>query len=379
MPESKDRSLDYSQETWFIRDQEDESVNNLFQALNQNWKPITIKKAATLSKQQIQLFSTIESRDQKPSREMIDLANLPDNDFRKLIWQQTQKAQEAIDSWQTSPPKDLTIDYARQFTNNVTLPVELIFRLGYFADDRISEAIDIYNHTVEGLSNGLFMLFSVLDRYREQGQEGVEKAKGLTESIIKKFPDVADEIVNQTPQFLTFLENSLQNNPDELTLAQYPQLIYSLLLRSAKANRFMPINSCRIKSSTPDIMLVNNQFRLGLIFHNLVQNSMKHNPIATSKTGLRLFTWSGISLQNSIRIIFADNGRGFSNDMLEETYGTARALKKGETTNGTGLGLWIVNDYISKLKGSTRILNGDQAGIDHLGGVVVIDFPVLNG
>lgn len=120
--------------------------------------------------------------------------------------------------------------------------------------------------------------------------------------------------------------------------------------------------------------VVVNPSDLYLVFDNLIGNSAKYS--GEKLDNLDLFTWIGISEDEKVRIIYADNGTGFDPKMLEQVDGKVRALKKGETTKGTGLGLWLVDNIISEMGGQVSLLNAKDLGITDLGAVTVIDFPI---
>lgn len=130
------------------------------------------------------------------------------------------------------------------------------------------------------------------------------------------------------------------------------------------------------KSPLKECAVVADSSGLYIVIKNLIDNSVKHG--GKNLADLAVFEWVGISEDEKVRIIYADNGAGFDPKMLEEIDGKACALKRGVTTGGTGLGLWLVDDYIEGIGGQVNLLNAKDLGIEELGATTVIDFPMLH-
>jgi signal transduction histidine kinase len=109
---------------------------------------------------------------------------------------------------------------------------------------------------------------------------------------------------------------------------------------------------------------------------NLVSNSVKHSK-HDDLDYLRIDGWMGVSNKRMFRFVWMDNGVGFSDEMLEMgESGKQRALEEGVTTDGTGVGLWSIDQFVTSQGGEVRLLNGEQMDEPFFGAIVVVDIPI---
>lgn len=88
---------------------------------------------------------------------------------------------------------------------------------------------------------------------------------------------------------------------------------------------------------------------LFFVFNNLLENSVRHGKASK--------VWIEVEKGNGIRILFRDNGRGFSDAAMEKVF------KEIYTEGGTGLGLYIVKKLVEKYGGEIRLLDRNTVEI----------------
>jgi hypothetical protein len=106
---------------------------------------------------------------------------------------------------------------------------------------------------------------------------------------------------------------------------------------------------------------------------NLVMNSMKYG----LKKDLIIGVWMAMGTEGTLRIVFANSGEGFTQHMLEEDgdYGQ-RAFRRGETTEGTGEGLFQVWQWIRNTNGTVKALNLPEGGFLELRAAIALEIPI---
>ncbi|MEM2817676.1 MAG: HAMP domain-containing sensor histidine kinase, partial [Archaeoglobaceae archaeon] len=82
---------------------------------------------------------------------------------------------------------------------------------------------------------------------------------------------------------------------------------------------------------------------LFFVFNNLIENSIKHGK--ASKVTIE------IEKGENIRVLFRDNGKGFSETAMK------KAFREIYTEGGSGIGLYIVKKLVEKYNGKIRVLD----------------------
>lgn len=91
---------------------------------------------------------------------------------------------------------------------------------------------------------------------------------------------------------------------------------------------------------------VSNKFILETIFLNLIENSIKYQRYTSTDSFLKI-TVTAVS-EGAIQIIFEDNGCGIDPSIQSKIYDMY--YKGNLDTRGSGLGLYLVQKSIEKLK-----------------------------
>jgi signal transduction histidine kinase len=93
-----------------------------------------------------------------------------------------------------------------------------------------------------------------------------------------------------------------------------------------------------------------DQYRLSVIFNNLISNAIKYSDPSKEKPVIRIVA---DILRDKISLSFEDNGIGIEERYLTRVFDMF--FRATEKNKGAGLGLYIVREAVDKLKGNVRI------------------------
>lgn len=122
--------------------------------------------------------------------------------------------------------------------------------------------------------------------------------------------------------------------------------------------RFFENNNVEFSlESHGDGLLVSDQKKLKSVLHNLISNSLKYSDKSKSKSWIRvLIKTSGAGAEISV----TDNGIGIEPEKLDKVF---EIFYRGTSkVSGSGLGLYIVKDVVTKLGGSVSLMS--EPGIE---------------
>jgi PAS domain S-box-containing protein len=93
---------------------------------------------------------------------------------------------------------------------------------------------------------------------------------------------------------------------------------------------------------------------LGSVFRNLLKNAVQHNDKPLAEV-----TVSVSAAEDSVTVEVADNGPGVPDNQKESVFGKG---EKGLESDGTGIGLYLVQTLVSKYGGSVAVRDNDPEG-----------------
>lgn len=156
--------------------------------------------------------------------------------------------------------------------------------------------------------------------------------KGLMEIYeIEKDPKYLKKAVSQLEKGIELLKMTKELESSELKKIRIKDVIESI-------RRSSPIE---IELNGDAEILADDG--LFFVFNNLLENSIKHGK--ASKVSIE------VKKGEKIRVLFRDNGKGFSDAAMEKVF------KEIYTEGGSGVGLYIVKKLVEKYKGEIRILD----------------------
>ena len=208
---------------------------------------------------------------------------------------------------------------------------------------KINSELDsfVYNvsHNLRSPLASVLGLVNVAKLDGEKSKETIDYYFALIEKSITKLDHTLKEILDYSKNARTEVETS-EINLKELIEESFEQLKY-LKGQHGIERRI------EVQGNTP---FYSNAHRLSSILSNVISNAIKYRDEAKEKCFIQISV-SISSSAASIQII--DNGIGIHPDYLPSVY---KMFYRGtESSDGAGLGLYIVKEMIKKLEGTISI------------------------
>ncbi len=178
----------------------------------------------------------------------------------------------------------------------------------------------------------------------ESDQNQVTTYLKLIENRIAKLDDFIHSVLNHSKNLYTQVQT--QNiNFSEIIDQCFEELQY-----------YPHINDVKLITSLPDDgEFVGDKLRLFLLFKNLISNSIKYR-----NSHEECFISINISLNNKeALIIISDNGIGIPKQYLDKIF--QMFFRASEKSDGSGLGLYIVKQAVSRMSGKIEV--GSEVGV----------------
>lgn len=172
------------------------------------------------------------------------------------------------------------------------------------------------------------------------------------------------------PQGEDHLATALESTEQAIQLTVAARDIADVLLRDGAERHAVALESTlvgeieSIRKEYPDLTVtidgtiprieVQADKMLSSLFRNLLTNAVTHND-SDNPT----ITVSATADDHEARIRLSDNGPGIPKDERESVFEKG---KKGEQSDGTGIGLYLVNRLAESYGGSVEIVDGDSEG-----------------
>lgn len=161
----------------------------------------------------------------------------------------------------------------------------------------------------------------------------------MMEQSIHKLDDTLKEILDYS-----------RNARQDLTIEQID--INQLVNDNLERMQYMPGSSLIVKDIRIDdaVPLFSDKYRLSVVFNNIISNAIKYYDGHKSDPYLRIT----IAIrEDNVHMEFEDNGIGIDPEYLNKVFDMFfRATPNNE---GAGLGLYIVQEAVEKLKGTVQI------------------------
>jgi PAS domain S-box-containing protein len=255
--------------------------------------------------------------------------------------------------------------------NGVRFPVSIIVTPVIFKDEivggvevfrDISEEVEIDQAKTEFVSLASHQLRTPLSSINWYTEMLLAGDAGKISSEQKKF---LEEIYNGNQRMVT-LVNSLLNvsriEAGTLSISNKPVDI-DAVIKSVIADLSLIINEKQLKVDFKDnigqkITLLADQNIIHIIIDNVISNAVKYTP---DKGHIEVNLEND---NNSVILTVKDNGYGIPKNQQDKIFTKLfradNAIKK--VTNGTGLGLYMVNKLMDKLGGSIRFESEENEG-----------------
>ena len=185
-----------------------------------------------------------------------------------------------------------------------------------------------------------------LELYLEMMEKSIHKLEEFISSVIEYSLNVKADIDHNEINFEEIIDESLEQ------LKEYRNLKEIEIQRNIKINK--PFYS--------------DPKRLKIIFNNLITNAVKYHDFTKKHLFVKIII---IQENNHVNIRVEDNGKGIDPKFHEKIF--EMFFRASEKSTGSGLGLYIVKQTISKLNGT--ILLKSEYGT---GTTFIIDLPNLS-
>jgi len=221
------------------------------------------------------------------------------------------------------------------------------------------------NKTLAELEAKNFELDSFVYRTSHDLRSPLASILGLADLILieKELPAIyecttriRDSVKKLDATINSILEYSRNGN---LELQQTEVDIKSLWLQSVEFHQNMP-NATKIEfiqEGDLDGKVKTDQFRLQIIFNNLVSNAIKYHDYDKPNLYVKLRVRKSI---NGLQLVVSDNGLGISKEHLPLVFNMF--YRGNRLSQGAGLGLYIVKQAVDKLGGVLMLDSNEGEG-----------------
>lgn len=166
---------------------------------------------------------------------------------------------------------------------------------------------------------------------------------------VEKIRESAENAVELTTTAREVAEIMLRSEEDTTAIALRPTIQREIAdLRSS-----YPAACVTVEGDIPDVEVEADEM-LGSVLSNLLSNAVQHNDKSEPTVWL-----SVTERENDIVVRVADNGPGIPDDQKEQIFGRG---EKGLESEGTGVGLYLVNTLVEQYGGTVWIEDNDPVG-----------------
>jgi signal transduction histidine kinase len=158
--------------------------------------------------------------------------------------------------------------------------------------------------------------------------------------------------LNNILEFSQITKDTLPVILKELSLSDIVHSIYKIELPAAKHKQLELVTV--YSSDLPDI-LIGDTFRIYRIILNLISNAIKFTD--SGKITVEVRVASQVERDITIQLIIHDTGIGVPQSqqvMIFDKFTRCCPSNKG-TYKGTGVGLWLVKQFVNELQGSIEL------------------------
>jgi len=211
------------------------------------------------------------------------------------------------------------------------------------------------SHSLRGPLSTVSGLLNLAEIEESKRNSNVNELHQMMEACIKRLDTTIGQMVDQSKNA------RLDIDTDQID-------IEAILDKSVKNLSYMSgfefINISLI-NHTNNIPFYSDAYRLEVIFNNLLSNSIKYRDFSKEKTNITVHV---TITSESVVINFQDNGLGIPEKLMHKVFNMF--YRASERSDGAGLGLYIVKEFVEKLKGSVTI-----SSIENESTIVTIVLP----
>ncbi len=173
--------------------------------------------------------------------------------------------------------------------------------------------------------------------------------ESLPEASKLKINKYSERLVNDSLRLEDQLDNHLQlsrlerNAPLNLRPVNLKQFLQKEQLRYEPQVKF------KLDFVHPNIFVLADDFALQTVIRNLIENTLKHAHVEDIQVTINVEESS-----DKVLIRYQDNGVGFTGDHANLVH----LFYKHNSPQGSGIGLYLVNEMLKRMKGRLEIISG---------------------
>lgn len=176
-------------------------------------------------------------------------------------------------------------------------------------------------------------------------------------NFFKEYFNMMETSMNKLDETLKEILDYSRNARQELTIEKID--LHQLLDDNLEKMQFMP-GSAGLKKEiniSEQSALYSDKYRISVIFNNLISNAIKYYDPGKDNPTLKI----NISVnKESARLEFQDNGIGIDKEYQDKIF--KMFYRATQHSEGAGLGLYIVQEAVDKLKGTILIKSEIRQG-----------------
>ncbi len=169
------------------------------------------------------------------------------------------------------------------------------------------------------------------------------------EEYLKTILDTSQHVVDLTKTARDFVDAIEEDIADDLTGVDLSKMVTDVVKRRREAYPEAEF----VVEGMPEVYVKANDL-LSTVFRNLLNNAIQHNDSETPRVEV-----SAESRDGDVVISVADNGSGVPDSQKEEIFGRG---EKGIESEGTGIGLYLVDTLVDSYDGDVWVEDNDPEG-----------------
>lgn len=174
---------------------------------------------------------------------------------------------------------------------------------------------------------------------------------------VNRYLNMMTHRVNALDKFIKDITDYSRNNRMQITrepvnVYQLIKEIWESLMFSADAQSITFLNEI-----PQDLVIENDSKRLHMVMSNLIANAIRYHDNRKEKKYIRIYQHA---IGASFSIHVEDNGQGITPEIQKRVF--EMFYRGNETSQGSGLGLYIVKETITKLAGTVHLYSQPRVG-----------------
>ncbi len=215
---------------------------------------------------------------------------------------------------------------------------------------KINKELDSFiysiSHSLRGPLSTVSGLLSLAEIENKQNNQSVKELHEMMSTCIKRLDNTLSQMVDQSRN------SHLDIKPDAV---DFDALLNKCFKNVAYMNGSDQIHTTTINTSKAPFYC--DHYRLEVIFNSILSNVIKYRDTEKEKCALLIQI---VCTTETAAISFKDNGIGIPKKYLHKIYNMF--YRASEKSDGAGLGLYIVKEFVEKLKGTVTVVSTEHEG-----------------